>query len=59
MNVLSGFYSSSIIYLDPMGHYSSLTDKKKHLVSNLVEFTHATRVLQETLCLLHETLFWI
>ena len=29
MNVLSGVYSSSIIYLDPRGHISSLREKNQ------------------------------
>ena len=58
MNVLSGFYSSSIMYLYPKCHDSSLRDKNQPLGSNLVEFTHATRVLQETLVFLQESSFW-
>ena len=49
MTILSGVYSSSIMYLDPRGHDSSLGDKNQPLGENLVEFTHATRVLQETM----------
>ena len=58
MNVLSGVYSSSIMYLGPRGQDSSLRDKNQPLGENLVEFTHATRVLHETLFLLQENLFW-
>ena len=42
MNVLSGFYSYSIMYLDPRGNFSSLRDKKQALGENLVDFTCAT-----------------
>ena len=58
MNVLSGVYSSSIIYLGPMGHNSSVRDKKQPLGADLVEFTHAIRVLQATLFFLQESMFW-
>ena len=58
MNVLSGVYSSSIMYLYPRGHDSSLRDINQSLGANLVEFTHDTRVLQTTLFLLEESLFW-
>ena len=37
--------------LDPGGHDSILRDKKQALGANLVEFTRATRVLQEVLFL--------
>ena len=56
MNVLSGFYSSSIMYLDPRGCDSSLRDKNQPLGENMVEFTHATRMLQEVFLLLEEVL---
>ena len=57
MNVLSGVYSSSFMDLYPMGHDSSLRDKNQSLGENLVEFTHATRVLQEVMFFLQEVMF--
>ena len=44
--------------LEPRGHYSRLRDKNQPLGENMVDFTHATRVLQTTLFLLQASLFW-
>ena len=58
MHVLSGVYSSSIMDLDPRGHDSSLRDKNQALGENMIEFTRATRVIQDVLFFLQEFLFW-
>ena len=46
MNLLSGVYSSSIMYLYPRVHDSILRDKNQAFGENMVNFTRATGVLQ-------------
>ena len=57
MHVLSGVYSSSIMYLGHRGQDSILSDRNQPLGENPVEFMHATKVLQATLFLLQASLF--